>query len=140
MKFEKEIKRLLEIRKGEVDEYKLEYDKFKNSLSPEEWVIFKSEYDPIVIKQSKELRESMQDALNLAKEIIMKEKLKEVEPLLNYSYIAKRYFNKSRTWLYQKINGNIKNGKPCKFTEKELQTFEIALKDISKITGSINLC
>ena len=138
MKYKKEIERLLEIRKGEVEEYKSEYDKIKNSLPPEEWAIFKSEYDPIVLKQSKDLRKSMQDTLNLAKEIIIKEELKEVEDLLNFSFISKKYFNKSRNWLSQKINGSIKNGKPAKFTEQELKTFECALKDISKITGSIN--
>jgi len=53
------------------------------------------------------------------------------------SYIAKKYFNKDRTWLYQKINGNIKNGKPVKFSDTEVHMFNFALKDISNKIGSI---
>lgn len=40
------------------------------------------------------------------------------------SYIAEHYFGKSRQWLYQRINGNIVNGKPADFTPDELKTFQ----------------
>ena len=139
MKFEKEINRLNEVRDEEFEVYEKEYNKIKSSLSPEEWVIFKSEYDPIMLKQSNELLKSMQNTLAEFKEIRIKEELNEVEELLNFSFISKKYFNKSRNWLSQKINGSIKNGKPCKFTPNELKTLDFALKDISKITASINL-
>ena len=50
---------------------------------------------------------------------LQKEQLKEVSEIVSMSYIAQKYFNKNRTWLYQKINGNLKNGKPAKFSDLE---------------------
>ena len=51
--------------------------------------------------------------------------------MLNLSYIARKYFRKSRAWLSQRINGNNVNGKPCRFTPEELDTFNNALRDMS---------
>ncbi|MDR2234360.1 MAG: DUF5053 domain-containing protein [Tannerella sp.] len=64
-------------------------------------------------------------------------KLMEVKEIVSLSYIAKTYFNRTRSWLHQKINGNLKNGKPCAFSSAELITFNHALQDISKKIGSI---
>ena len=69
--------------------------------------------------------------------ILVREQLKEVSEIVSMSYIAKKYFNKNRTWLYQKINGNLKNGSPAKFSDIEIQTFNFALKDIGNKIGSI---
>jgi hypothetical protein len=59
--------------------------------------------------------------------------------ILPLAYIAKNYFHKTRTWLYQRINGNLVNGKPAKFSKKEKEIFNQALKDISNRIGSINI-
>ena len=77
------------------------------------------------------------ELINKAESILVCEQLKEVSEIISMSYIARRYFNKSRTWLYQKINGNLKNGKQTKFTDSEIQTFNFALKDIGNKIGSI---
>lgn len=47
--------------------------------------------------------------------------------MLNGAYIAERFFGKSRSWFSQKLNGNIKNGKHCGFTEEELTTLKNAI-------------
>ena len=47
-------------------------------------------------------------------EFLLKDKLKEVSKIVSISYIAKEYFGKSRSWLHQRINGNIVNGHPIK--------------------------
>jgi len=65
--------------------------------------------------------------------------LGQVKDVLSLSYIAKNYFNKSRQWLNHRINGSTVNGKPAKFTEEQLKTFNSALKDISKKIGSVNI-
>lgn len=57
--------------------------------------------------------------------------LGEISDMINLSYIAKKYFKKSRAWLSQRVNGNIVNGKPCRFTPAELDTFNAALRDMS---------
>lgn len=63
-------------------------------------------------------------------DINVKEKLKDIEGMISLSYIAEHYFGKDRTWLYQRINSSLVNGKPAAFTEEELRIFSDALKDI----------
>ena len=58
--------------------------------------------------------------------------LGDVANALSLSYIAKEYFGKSKTWLYQRLNGNKVNGKPARFTEDERKRFAAALLDLSK--------
>jgi hypothetical protein len=74
-----------------------------------------------------------------AEELVLKSQLKEILPVLSVSYIAKNYFDKSRQWFYQKLNGNIVNGKPAKFTKEEIETLNFALKDLSKKLGSLEV-
>lgn len=50
--------------------------------------------------------------------------------VLNGAYIAERFFGKSGSWFSQKLNNNLKNGKPCEFTEEELRTLSNALHTI----------
>lgn len=51
--------------------------------------------------------------------------------VVNGAYIAERFFGKSGSWFSQKLNNNIKNGKPCEFTTEELTTLRNALYTIS---------
>lgn len=51
--------------------------------------------------------------------------------VLNGTYIAERFFGKSGSWFSQKLNNNIKNGKPCKFTNEELSTLANAIYTIT---------
>lgn len=51
--------------------------------------------------------------------------------VLNGAYIAERFFGKSSCWFSQKLNNNIKNGKPCEFSAEELKTLSDALYTIS---------
>lgn len=57
--------------------------------------------------------------------------LDEITKIVSITYIAETYFNKSRSWLGHRINGNIINGKPARFTPSELETLKNALVDIS---------
>ena len=59
-------------------------------------------------------------------------RLGDVPEAISFSYIAKKYFGKSRGWLMQKVNGNMVNGKQAAFTEDERRQFRAALQDISK--------
>lgn len=58
-------------------------------------------------------------------------KASDILRILNASYIAERFFGKSGSWFSQKLNNNIKNGKPCAFTPDELETLSNALYTIS---------
>lgn len=83
--------------------------------------------------------ELARETANEAEELAHKSQLNDLLPIVSVSYIAKNYFNKSRQWFYQKLNGNIVNGKPAKFTEEEIKTLNFALKDVSKKIGSVTV-
>jgi hypothetical protein len=76
---------------------------------------------------------------NNVNELSIKVQLIRNTEILPLAYIAKNYFHRTRTWLYQRINGNLVNGKPAKFTKEEKEVFNQALKDISNRIGSINI-
>lgn len=61
------------------------------------------------------------------------EELKSTDLLkvLNASYIAKRFFGRSRSWFSQKINQATVNGKPAEFSDDELKTLQNALYTIA---------
>ncbi len=56
--------------------------------------------------------------------------MQEVLPAISMSYMAKRYFGKTRSWLSQRLNGSIVNGKPAKMTPEEEKKLEEALHDL----------
>ena len=60
----------------------------------------------------------------------------EVLEIVNLSYIAKKYFGRTQSWLSQRINGCIVNGKKATFTESEINTLNSALSDIANILGA----
>ena len=51
--------------------------------------------------------------------------------VINGTYIAERFFGKSGSWFSQKLNKNIKNGKPCEFSPEEIKTLANALHTIA---------
>lgn len=66
--------------------------------------------------------------------VLSKIKYMEKEDLLrviNGAYIAERFFGRSGSWFSQKLHGNMKNGKPCEFTDEERKTLSDALYVIS---------
>ena len=86
----------------------------------------------ITLSQLKETNERAQDEL-------VRNRLKSVLPAISLSYIAKTYFNKSRSWLNQRINGNTVNGVQAKFSQEELRTLDFALKDLSAKLAEIRV-
>nr|WP_249932075.1 DUF5053 domain-containing protein [Bacteroides salyersiae] len=74
-----------------------------------------------------------------AEETILRDKLGELPEAISFSYIARKYFGKNRHWLYQRINGNIVNGKKARLTDNELKTFLNALNDVSEMIHQTSL-
>ncbi len=83
--------------------------------------------------------ECMKETNRNLSNFLMREQLNDILPYISVSAIAKNYFGKSKEWFYQKMNGNIVNGKPAKFTEEEIKNLNFALQDISKKIGSIRV-
>ena len=55
----------------------------------------------------------------------------DIMRVLNASYIAERFFGKSKSWFSQKLNNHNKNGAPAAFTPAEIETLRNALYTIS---------
>ncbi|WP_217938518.1 DUF5053 domain-containing protein [Bacteroides acidifaciens] len=103
-----------------VDDYFAELNKI---LTPEE----KREGGKIMrelLAKNREFRRVKRTDINI------KEKLIEIQDIISLSYIAKYYFGKDKSWIYQRINGTCVNGKPAAFTNEELDILSNALKDI----------
>ena len=60
----------------------------------------------------------------------MHERMGSLTEVVNLAYIARHYFGKTRQWLYQRLKGQMVNGKPAAFTQSEEATFIKALQDI----------
>lgn len=73
-----------------------------------------------------------QEVAEIKEQLTIRKRLEPVLPYLSVSKLSKDYFNKSSSWFYQRLNGNKIHGKVCQFTDKELETLDMALKDISQ--------
>ncbi|MEA5129085.1 MAG: DUF5053 domain-containing protein [Proteiniphilum sp.] len=74
---------------------------------------------------------SARQTLEDAKRLRVKEQLGEITQFVSMSYIAKNYFNKTKSWLSQRINGNEVNGKSAQFTPEEIDILNGAISDLS---------
>lgn len=62
---------------------------------------------------------------------ILNLKEQDIMRVLKVSYIAERFFGKSRSWLCHKLNHDIKNGKPDDFSDSEREKLKDALDTIA---------
>lgn len=61
----------------------------------------------------------------------MKAQLNDLLISISWSDLAKRYFDKSGSWLYHKLDGIDGNKKPTEFTEVERMQLKDALVDLA---------
>lgn len=94
------------------------------------------EMKKLAFENPKEFSEAMliciEESNQKANELLLKQKLEDILPIISVSYLAKNYFKKSPQWFYQRLNGNSVNGKEAHFTNAELETLSIALKEIGQ--------
>lgn len=129
MNAEQKLKDLMsEYRSLKTDEDKTAFDgKMAQALAemnPEERKAFRKVF-------LTSARRTVSEAKEIREEAEMKLLLSGVDNYLSLSQIAQDYFGKTRSWLYQRINGAIVNGKPAQFTLEEQQQLSNALLDIS---------
>lgn len=60
----------------------------------------------------------------------VKQVLADVYEEINWAYLAKNYFGKSRSWLYHKFSG-MNNGVEDDFSDIDRDKLKMALEDIS---------
>ncbi|HSI78806.1 MAG TPA: DUF5053 domain-containing protein [Lunatimonas sp.] len=51
-------------------------------------------------------------------------------PIVSVSYLAKTYHGKTPQWFYQRLNGNIVDGKQAACSTDELKKLTFSLEDI----------
>ncbi|WP_296261769.1 DUF5053 domain-containing protein [uncultured Phocaeicola sp.] len=131
----KDLKQELELLRQELgtpafDEH---LDRMENVYTSDEDKKLISEYVTLMMGDiDTELKE-------VNKEIETIRTIKSISNMISFKYIAETYFNKSKAWFSQRLNGNTVHGKVCRFTDEELQTLRFALQDISKKIGSLSI-
>ena len=116
--------------------------KFVNASSAQEQDAIMCEIKALISKDAEAVADCALQQIRESNEVadsILRDKLHRILPALSMSYIAKTYFGKSRSWLMQRINGNMVNGKQASFTKEELSRFDAALKDLSANIASISV-
>ena len=104
-----------------------EMDRFFDSLRPED----QKELQAAIDEDFARIHQVVEDAKKMKRQIEVRKILSEVLPFISVSEFAKQYFDKSASWLHQRINGNEVHGKVATFTEKELKILSDALKDVA---------
>lgn len=61
----------------------------------------------------------------------MKKKMEDILLAISWRELANRYFEKSGSWLYHKLDGMDGNKKPTEFSEEEKYLLKGALTDLS---------
>jgi len=120
-------------------EMEAEFEQYKNLKTEEERRIFQEDRAKRLETLSHEARSEYANAsltglnatVQAAEELILATKLGDIAKAVSLSYIATTYFGKSRSWLYQRLNGHIVNGKQAQFTTEEKKQFATALNDLS---------
>ncbi|PJR04308.1 DUF5053 domain-containing protein [Avrilella dinanensis] len=73
----------------------------------------------------------METTIDVRTKGTVKQKLSDILLDISMAKISTKYFEKSRSWLYHKLDGIDGNGKPTDFTAEEKETLRAALKDLS---------
>jgi len=105
------------------EEYQVQLQK---AMTPEEKAIFDKEF---VEDHYRMLAAMDEDIADLRAEALRK-KMGDMPKFINLSQIARVYFGKSQSWLMQRINGNMVNGKEARFTPAETKQLEAAFHDL----------
>ena len=129
------------------DEMIAEFEEFKRLEGKSEKEEFKNRRAERYAKMTPDERAMVDaqtmDGLNNINERVVEltdiVKLGEITKIISLSYVSKKYFGRTRQWLYQRLNGNIVNGKQAKFTDEERKKLSMALDDISALIKETGL-
>lgn len=107
----------------EENAFKLEVEKFTAQKSPEERQVLARLFIAGAEEACENAEKLFDDTLRMA--------LDNIYDAISWSYIAKNYFGKSRSWLSQRINGLKIHNKEVQFTLEEKKKLMQALLDLS---------
>jgi hypothetical protein len=92
----------------------------------------KAELFEAIDEDIENIHELIADTAKLRERISIRKSLEDVLPFISISEFARTYFNKSVSWLHQRVGGYEVHGKIVSFTDEELKILSNALKDVSK--------
>lgn len=114
-------------------DYFNDLEKYKACKTPEEKAAFEKylfeKHSNLPADEAMENLKMIDNRIEELKDIV---RLGEITEIVSLSYIAKKYFGKSRHWLYQRLNGVKINGKPVFLNAEQKEQLKFALNDISK--------
>lgn len=124
-----------------------EFEVFKTLKTKEEKDAFfkarKARFEAKTLEEQEEYKlkseEGLKATIDRAEEVLLIAQLGDLAGALSLSFIAKKYFNRSKSWLYQRLNGYKVNGKPAQFTPDERKLLADALLDISRLAKDMAL-
>ncbi len=73
----------------------------------------------------------METSIIINQNVSVKQKMSDILLDISLAKISMKYFEKSRSWLYHKLDGIDGNGKPTDFSVQEKEQLRNALKDLS---------
>ncbi|MBR6320982.1 MAG: DUF5053 domain-containing protein [Prevotella sp.] len=118
---------------GEVNDIILRHNQVE--LTKEE----KKRYSDTVISDFDTILKKIDDDIEGLKADRIREKMGELDKAISFAYIAKHYFGKSQSWLTQRLNGSIVNGKKARFNKSEVLQLEEAIHDLGHKLSSLTL-
>lgn len=92
----------------------------------------KKEVEEFADALSDKAHKTIEQSQSLIDEYNFKQSLKDILPAVTWSYIAEEYFQKSRSWFSQRMNGYHVNSKVAAFTSEEINTLADGLLDLSE--------
>ena len=105
------------------------------SMSPEE----KERYSDLVINGIENYLKAADKDMEALRAASIRKKMGELDKAVSFAYIARNYFGKSQSWLLQRLNGSIVNGKEARFNRTELLQLQDAIHDLGKKLSSLVL-
>lgn len=98
-----------------------------------------SEIEQLTVGVQNDFDKIHNEVADIKEQLSIREKLEPILPYLSVSNLSKKYFGKSSSWFYQRLNGNLVHGKVCKFSQEEVLVLEAALKDLCGKINSLRL-
>ena len=78
----------------------------------------KQQYSDNVIADLENVLKALDSDIEELRATRIREKMGDLDQAISFAYIAKNYFGKSYSWLVQRLNGSIVNGKRSTFQQR----------------------
>ena len=99
----------------------------------------RSHYEALMATAVEEMAAGLREETEELTSKSIREKLGDIPEGLSMAFIAKKYFGKSKEWLYQRLNGSVVNGKQATFKREEVLQLQQAIRDFGNKLSTVTL-